>query len=319
MSSRVLVTGADGFIGKRLCQVLLDNGYTVRAALRRPPHNTELAGVEHVIIGDIGSDSRWEETLKNVDYVVHLAARVHVMNESVRDPLTEYREVNTAGTARLARQAAAQGVKRFIYISSIKVNGDATTGRPFSADDRPDPQDPYGVSKAEAEQQLREISKQMNMEVVTVRPPLVYGSGVGGNFLRLMRLVGSGVPVPLASIRNARSMVSLNNLTDLLLQCLEHPGAANETFLVSDGVDWSTPALLRCIAQHMDISVRLFPFPPAFLRLAGRVSRQSGVVNRLCDSLEVDIGKTRRRLDWVPLQPPSEAVRETVEWYLRTT
>ena len=316
LSSRVLVTGASGFIGNRLCQVLLDSGYTVRAAVRRSSQHLGLAAVEHVIVGDIGSDSRWDESLQHVDYVVHLAARVHVMKESLRDPLTEYREVNTAATAHLARQAAGQGVKRFIYVSSIKVNGEATAGRPFFADDMPDPQDPYGVSKAEAEQQLRDISEQVNMEVVIVRPPLVYGSGVGGNFLRLMQLVERGVPLPLASIHNARSMVSLNNMVDLLVRCLEHPGAANETFLAADGMDWSTPALLRCIAQYMGVSVRLFPLSPAFLRLAGRVSGQLGAVNRLCGSLELNINKTRELLDWVPPQQPHEAVRQAVDAYL---
>jgi nucleoside-diphosphate-sugar epimerase len=317
LSSRVLVTGASGFIGKRLCQVLLDHDYMVRAALRRPPQQMGLAAVEHVIVGDIGSDSCWDESLQDVDYVVHLAARVHVMKESVRDPLAQFREVNTAATARLARQAAEQGVRRFVYLSSIKVNGEATAGRPFFADDKPDPQDPYGVSKAEAELQLRSISEQSNMEVTIVRPPLVYGSGVGGNFLRLMRLLERHVPLPLASIRNSRSMVTLNNLTNLLIRCLEHPGAADEIFLASDGEDWSTPALLRCIAEHLGVSGRLFPFPPALLRLAGRLSGQPGVVNRLCDSLEVDINKTRELLDWVPLQSPDEAVRQAVEWYLK--
>lgn len=317
LSARVLVTGASGFIGKRLCRVLLDGGYTVRAALRQSSPQTRHVDREYAIVGDIGSNSRWERALQDVDYVIHLAARVHVMNESLRDPLTEYREVNTAATAQLARQAAGQGVKRFVYVSSCKVNGEATAGRPFSASDTPDPQDPYSVSKAEAESQLRSISEQLDMEVVIVRPPLVYGSGVGGNFLRLMRLLERGVPLPLASIRNTRSMVSLDNVTDLLVCCLEHPDAAGETFLVTDGTDWSTPALLRCIAHHMGVPARLFPCPPALLRLAGRVSGQLGAVNRLCDSLQLDISKTRELLDWAPPQPPDEAVQQAVEWYLK--
>lgn len=314
--SRILVTGANGFIGIRLCQVLVDGGYEVRAALRRDYPHDDLAAQEQAVVGDIGPGTRWEEALQGVDRVIHLAARVHVMKEVVADPLADFREVNLKGAVRLAEEAAELGVKRFVYVSSIKVNGEETNGHPITADAPPNPLDPYAISKAEAEAKLREIGARMKMEVVIVRPPLVYGAGVRGNFLRLMKLVERGLPLPLSQLHNSRSMVSLNNMSDLLVRCVEHPGAADEIFLVSDGVDWSTPELIRSIACHLGVPVRLFPVPLSLLKLAGSMTGQSGRVNRLCDSLEVDIDKTRDLLGWTPPQSPDEGVREAVEWYL---
>lgn len=314
--SRVLVTGANGFVGSQLCKILVEGGYDVRAALRRLHPQDGLAAQERVVVDDIGPDTRWDEALSSVDCVVHLAARVHVMKEVAADPLNEFRKVNRTGTVCLAEQAAEQGVKRFVYVSSIKVNGEETIGHSFSAGDLPNPLEPYAVSKAEAETELRELSVRMGMEVVIVRPPLVYGPGVRGNFLRLMKLVERGLPLPLAMVRNSRSMVSLKNLTEFLVRCLERPRAAGETFLVSDGLDWSTPELIRCIARHMGRPTRLLPVPLWLLKLAGRITGQLGTINRLCSSLEVDISKTRELLDWSPPQSPDEGVREAVEWYL---
>lgn len=314
--NHVLVSGANGFIGTRLCPLLKESNFNVTAAIRDQDSLNGSAGKDYAVVGEIGPKTHWKEALRNVDYVIHLAARVHVMKEMVGDPLTKYREVNTAGTVQLAKQAAEQGVKRFIYLSSIKVNGEKTNGHPFTADDLPSPQDPYGVSKAEAEEKLLEINACTSMEVVIVRPPLVYGAGVTGNFLRLMQVVERGVFLPLASIRNARSMITLENINDFILKCLEHPKAAGEIFLVSDGCDWSTPELIRCIACHMDVPAHLFPLPPSLFRLAGRVVSQLEKVNRLCDSLEVDIGKTRNFLEWVPPQLPDEGIKKAVQWYL---
>ena len=310
---KILILGANGFIGRGLCCVLMECDYEVRAALRRACLYDDCAVQQKVVVGNIGPDTRWDAALQDMDFVIHLAARVHIMTEATANPLTEFRKVNSAGTMRLAEQAASFGVKRFIYVSSIKVNGEKTSDYPFTADDLPNPQDPYSISKAEAEEQLREASTRLGIEVVIVRPPLVYGQDCKGNFLRLMKLVKLGLPLPFAMVNNKRSMVSLRNLCDLLVRCLESPRAQGETFLISDGMDWSTPKLVRTIAHHLEVPARLF-FAP--LRLAGRITGQSGVINRLCNSLQVDINKTQRLLDWTPPQPSDEGIRETVEWYM---
>ncbi|MCI5141414.1 MAG: SDR family oxidoreductase [Candidatus Electrothrix sp. ATG1] len=314
--SRVLVTGANGFIGRGLCCVLMECDYEVRAALRRTCLHDDCAAQQQVIVGDIGPDTQWDEALQDVDFVIHLAARVHIMKEASANPQAEFRKVNSAGTMRLAEQAASLGVKRFIYVSSIKVNGEETSDYPFTADDQPNPQDPYSISKAEAEEQLREVSTRMDMDVVIIRPPLVYGQGCKGNFLRLMKLVKLGLPLPFAMMSSKRSMVSLRNLCDLLVRCLESPRAPGETFLISDGMDWSTHKLIRTIAHHLEVPARIFFVPLPLLRLAGRITGQSGVINRLCNSLQVDINKTQRLLDWTPPQPSDVGIRETVEWYM---
>jgi nucleoside-diphosphate-sugar epimerase len=268
-------------------------------------------------VGNIGGHTDWTDAMTGVDIVVHLAARVHVMREDASDPLEAFREVNYLGTERLAEQAAEQGIKRFVYVSSIKVNGERTEGRPFTADDTPAPTDPYALSKFEAEQRLHEIGRSRGMEVVVIRPPLVYGPGVKGNFVRLMSWIDKGIPLPLDSVSNARSMISVDNLTDFLLRCLDHPKAAGQTFLVSDGAEWSTPELIRTIARHMGVKVRLFPLPIAVLDLLGRLTGSTSAVRRLCDSLEVDISKARVLLEWEPVQSPDAAIGETAKWYIR--
>ena len=308
----ILVTGANGFVGQALCGRLVELGFGVRGAVRR--EEARLAnGVAKTVVGVIDSNTDWSDALSGMDCVIHLAARVHVMHDVSSDPLTEFRRVNTAGTENLARQAAKAGVKRLVYVSSIKVNGESTALSPspspadgrgelicFSDADTPNPQDPYGVSKWEAEQALHQVAKETGMEVVIVRPPLVYGEGVKGNFAQMMRVLDRGIPLPLASVKNRRSLVHVGNLVDALILCATHSAAANQTYLVSDGEDISTPDLLRQLGIAMDHPARLFPCPPAMLKLAGRLTGKADQVDRLLGSLRVDSGKIRRELGWQP-------------------
>ncbi|MEN3373007.1 SDR family oxidoreductase [Dechloromonas sp. ZS-1] len=295
-----LVTGASGFVGQALCRRLHRDGIAVRGAVRTlkvPQGETE-----HVAIGCLASETDLTTALRNVDQVVHLAARVHVMNDKSSDPWAEFRRVNVDGTVNLASQAAAAGVKRFVFLSSIKVNGEWTeAGRPFTADDIPAPEDPYGVSKYEAEQLLRQIAAETGMEVVIIRPPLVYGPGVKANFEAMMRWLARGVPLPLAAVtENCRSLVALDNLVDLIVTCLHHPDAANQTFLVSDGEDLSTVQLLKRMGAAMGFPARLFYLPPAMLKLGASVLNKPSIYQRLCGSLQLDIAKTNQRLGWTP-------------------
>lgn len=266
-------------------------------------------------MGSLSSVTDWTVALRSVDQVVHLAARVHVMNDKSSDPLAEFRQVNVEGTANLARQAAAAGVRRFVYLSSIKVNGEFTQeGRPFTADDAPAPEDPYGVSKHEAEQALRQIAADTGMEVVIIRPPLVYGPGVKANFESMMRWLARGVPLPLAAVtQNRRSLVALDNLVDLIMVCLSHPAAANHTFLVSDGEDLSTAELLKRMGAAMGKPARLFYLPPVLLKLGAQVVKKPGIYQRLCGSLQLDITKTRRLLGWSPPVSVDEGLRRAAE------
>ncbi len=285
----------------------------VVAAVRRKAE-AQTEGVRQVQVGDLLPNTDWSMALQGIDGVVHCAARVHVMQDDVTDPLQAYREVNVNGTLNLARQAAQAGVGRFVYVSSIKVNGEATQpGRPFTADDVPAPLDPYGVSKLEAEQGLRNIEAQTSMEVVIVRPPLVYGPGVKANFESMMRWVARGIPLPLGAIHNARSMVALDNLVDLLVTCLTHPAAAGKTFLVSDGEDVSTTELLRRTAQTMGKKAFLLPVPASVLELGASLLGKRAVAQRLCGSLQVDIEKTRRLLGWSPPLTLDQGLKKAVE------
>lgn len=296
----VLVTGASGFLGSALCARFCKDGIFVRGAVRSL--SWELQGIESIGVGNISSKTDWSPALTKVQQVVHLAARVHVMNDKSSDPLTEFRRVNVDGTANLARQAAAAGVRRFVFVSSIKVNGEYTeVGQPFAADDTPAPEDPYGVSKHEAEQQLRQIVGETGMEVVIIRPPLVYGPGVKANFESMMRWLARGVPLPLAAIsNNRRSLVALDNLIDLIFTCLNHPAAANQTFLVSDGEDISTADLLRRMGGALGRPARLFYVPASALKYGAALVGREDVYQRLCGSLQVDIGHTQKLLNWVP-------------------
>ena len=256
---------------------------------------------EGVVVGAIDAETQWSEALRGIDTVVHLAARVHVMNDASENPMAEFRRINVAGTLNLARQAAAAGVKRFVFISSVKVNGERTApGRPFTETDAPNPQDAYGQSKHEAEQGLRLMAEDTGMEVVIIRPPLVYGPGVKANFAALMRAVQRGWPLPLGAVHNQRSLVALDNLVDFIVTCITHPKAANQTFLVSDGQDLSTTELVRGMAKAAGVPARLLPVPVWALQAAGALLGKGDAVQRLCGNLQVDISKARQLLGWVP-------------------
>lgn len=304
---RVLLTGATGFVGKALFERMHRSGLRVRSAGRSDP-----GFADHIAIPSIDGATDWARALADVAVVVHCAARVHVMDESAADPLAEFRRVNVEGTRALARQAAAAGVRRFIFLSSIKVNGEVTQGRPLTPFDQPAPDDPYGVSKLEAEEALRQISAETGMEIVIIRPVLVYGPGVKGNFRSMLSWLAKGMPLPLGAIHNQRSLVSLDNLVSLIVTCLEHPAAANQVFLASDGEDLSTTELLRRLARAIGRPARLLPVPPWALELAAAAVGKRDVARRLCGSLQVDITHTCETLGWRPIQTVDEALRKTV-------
>lgn len=312
----ILVTGATGFVGGRLISCLSRHGeYTrILAAVRHKPR-TLIGNVSFFESGCLSRTVDWGSALEGVLSVVHCAARVHVMRDACLDPLAEFRRVNVDGTANLARHAAAAGVSRFVFLSSIKVNGELTeAGRYFTAEDTPAPDDPYGLSKHEAEQVLRQISADTGMEVVIIRPPLVYGPGVKANFESMMRCLARGVPLPLAAVtENRRSLVALDNLVDLILTCLSHPAAANQTFLVSDGEDLSTADLIKRMGAAMGHPAHLFHTPPALLKLGAQLVNKPGIYQRLCGSLQLDIAKTRQLLGWVPPLSVEEGLRRAAE------
>lgn len=316
----VLVTGANGFIGRRLCSRLELLGWEVCQAHRSSEEMLLLhPSQKSIFLGDIGPSTDWKRALNGVDYVVHLAARVHVMKHDNADALGEFRRVNVAGTSNLSRQAAVAGVKRFVFLSSAKVNGESTeVGKPFTADDVPAPEDSYALSKYEAEQTLRKTAEETGMEVVIIRSPLVYGAGVKANFASMMGWLVRGVPLPLAAVTdNRRSLIALDNLVDLIVTCLEHPAAANQTFLASDGEDVSTADLIRRVGAALGYPVRLFGVPPSLLRLAGTLMNKSSVYRRLCGSLQLDITKTRKLLGWTPPISVDEGLRRTAKGFQR--
>lgn len=311
---RVLVTGATGFVGEAVVfRMLLDKVYAPVAAVRG---ESRLSGLCEVVPFDLSASVELPAFVQ-IDTVVHCAARVHVMSDTAADPLTKFREINVQGTTRLARKAAESGVRRFVFISSIKVNGEATLpGRPFKADDQPAPVDPYGISKCEAEVRLREIGRETGMEIVIIRPPLVYGPGVKANFLSMMTWLRKGFPLPLGALRNQRSLVALGNLVDLIVTCIAHPAAANQTFLVSDGEDLSTTRLLRRMAAALGRRAFLLPLPQMLLRTTAQLLGKGDVAQRLCGSLQVDIDKTRSLLQWSPPISVDKALKVTATHYL---
>jgi nucleoside-diphosphate-sugar epimerase len=312
LSMKILSTGANGFVGRALCAELARRECFVRGVVRETSRASGLR-CELVYVGHIGPATDWSEALEGVEVVVHLAARVHVMQEVIADPLNEFRLVNVGGTLNLARQAAAAGVRRFVFLSSIKVNGEATQlGSPFNADDEPLPKDSYSISKLEAEQCLRDIARQTCMEVVIIRPPLVYGPGVKANFAVMIRLLKRGVPLPLGVIHNKRSLVALDNLVDLLVTCIFHPAAANQIFLVSDGEDVSTTELLLRMGQALGCPARLLAVPVSWLKLAAAMVGKQDVAQRLCGNLQVDISKARKLLGWVPPVSLGEGLRRAM-------
>jgi nucleoside-diphosphate-sugar epimerase len=307
----ILVTGSSGFVGQAVATEAARRGLAVRAVARRAQHFA--AGtIETGVAPELDAASDWSALLAGVDAVIHTAARVHVMRDTSSEPLQEFRRVNVEGTLRLARQAAQAGVRRFVFLSSIKVNGEENINdMPFRASDIPRPGDPYGVSKLEAETALRLVESETGMEVVAIRPVLVYGPGVRANFAAMMRWVRRGVPLPFGAVRNQRSLVALPNLVDLVLTCAQHPKAAGQTFLVSDGDDLSTTELLRRIAQALNVPSRLIPVPAGLLELGARVVGREDLARRLLGSLQVDITWTRERLGWTPPCPVDVALRAT--------
>jgi nucleoside-diphosphate-sugar epimerase len=316
--SKVLVTGANGFIGQALCQKLVADGWSVAGAVRNEASAGKLQGeVESVIVGAVGPDTDWVQALSGVDSIVHLAAQVHVMRDLAAEPTADYWAVNVAGTEHLAQMAASMRVRRFIFMSSIKVNGE---GRqiPYTEYDKPMPSDPYGISKYEAEQRLNVITARTDLEVVVLRPSLVYGPQVKANIPRLFKVINMGIPLPLANVRNQRSMIFLGNLIDAIILCIDHPKAAGKTYLLSDGEDTSTPELIQKVASMLGKPPRLFPFSLTLLRQLAKVAGKSEAVSRLLDSLSVDGSKICTELGWTPRVTMTEGLAQTAKWYLQS-
>jgi nucleoside-diphosphate-sugar epimerase len=293
----ILVTGGTGFIGNQLVKSIRENpSLKLTCSVRRAA-----ACSYEVFINGLDADTDWSTALENQDVLIHAAARAHIIKDKALDPLAEYRMVNVEGTLNLARQAVKAGVRRFIFISSIKVNGEQTPlGKLFCSRDLPSPEDLYGISKHEAEVGLRELAAETGMEVVVIRPPLVYGLNVKGNFASMIKLVGKGLPLPLGAVDNKRSLVALDNLVDLIITCIDHPGAENETFLVSDGEDLSTTQLLRDVAEAMGKPSRLIPISAGLLQFGAMLLGKKAVAQRLLGSLQVDISHTQKCLNWTP-------------------
>lgn len=322
MTARVLVTGANGFVGRALVAQLLHCGRRVTAVLRGPVHASArecTSPLRTVQVGELAPVTDWRLALDGVDAVVHCAARVHVMRETAADPMAAFRRVNVDGTLQLAKQAEAAGVRRFVFISSIGVNGAETFGAPFTPDDVPAPHSAYAQSKHEAELGLQALARESGLEVVIIRPPLVLGPGAPGNFDRLMRALHRGMPLPFGAVHNRRSLVALGNLVSLIETCLDHPAGANQVFLVSDGKDISTTDLLNGVAAALGTRARLIRVPAAVLKAVARLTGQAQLAQQLCGSLQVDISKTRGLLGWAPVVRLDQALEEAAREFLART
>ncbi len=319
MADRILITGANGFIGSALCRFLQGSSYFVRGAVRAQAQcsvidHSQLSGVEWMVLHDQSSADETRRRLQGVETIIHLAGRVHVMDDPAVNPLHEFRSLNVAWTERLARSAAEEGVRRFIYLSSIKVNGEQSM-TPYTEEDSPNPQDPYGISKWEAEQALATVSSQTGLETVVIRSPLVYGPGVRGNFLQLLTLLRKGIPLPLARVENRRSMIYRANLVDILARCIDAKVVAGQTYLVSDGEDLATPELIRRLGKTLESTPRLWPLPLSILRGFGQLVGKQQVVDRLLGSLQVNSLKIMRELNWSPPFSVDQGLDETASWF----
>ncbi|ACE91944.1 NAD-dependent epimerase/dehydratase family protein [Rhizobium phaseoli] len=308
---RCLVTGAAGFVGSPLVERLHAEKICDLVVTTRSQTSVFPDDVRHFPI-EMTDSTDWTAALAGVDVILHLAARVHIMNDRAADPLAEFRRTNTAATLNLAEQAARAGVKRFVFVSTIKVNGEENN-RPFRHDDAPMPIDPYGISKLESEIGLREIAARTGMEVVIIRPPLVYGPGARGNFALLVGLVRKRIPLPFASLKNRRTLVAVQNLVDLIITCAAHPAAGGEIFLAGDGEDLSTPELIRGIAAGLGVKPMLIPFPSALLHMAAKAVGKEAVYQRLCGSLQVDMSQARKVLGWTPVVTPRQGLKLAVK------
>lgn len=324
--SCVMVTGANGFVGWYFCTEAIRRGLRIRSVTRTACNLP--TGAEAAVVGTIDGKTDWTDALCGVDVVIHLAARVHIVKDSSRDPLSEFLQVNLHGTENLAQQSVRAGIKRFVYVSSIKVNGESTffpgrssaSGRAeqdvFTESYKPDPHGPYAISKWQAEQALQRISQESGMEIVIVRPPLVYGPGVKGNFVSLLNAIEKGIPLPLAGARNVRSMVYVGNLVDALLACAKHPSAAGQTYIVSDGEAVSTAALVDMIAHALGRPNRSFYFPQGLLRAVAALLGRSDQADKLYGPLRVSDAKIRSELGWIPPYTLEQGLHATAEWYL---
>jgi nucleoside-diphosphate-sugar epimerase len=316
--NRILVTGASGFVGRSLCNHLVSQGFQVRGTLLAWESAKALAdGVVPVVVEPLQGETEWGDALNGVDTVIHLAARVHIMSDPSADPLLEFTRVNCDGTSRLAREAVKAGVRRLVFVSSVKVHGEEAA-KPYTEESPASPTDPYGISKWQAEQALREVESRSSLQVVVLRPTLVYGPGVKANFLNMMKVIHYGTPLPLASVRNRRSLIYLGNLVDALATCATHPGAAGKTFLVSDGEDLSTPELLRLTASALGTSARLFHFSTSLMQLTGKLTGKSPQMSRLTGSLAVDSSRIRTELGWRPPFSIEQGLKATAQWFLAT-
>jgi len=315
-TEKVLVTGANGFVGRAVCKTLLEAGYVVHAATRQPLPLDPDSQLIPCQIGNIDGETDWSAALDGCSFVIHLAARTHVLRETDSDPTSAYRSTNTAGTINLAQQAAKAGVRRFIFLSSIKVNGEGRNAA-YTEKDDPNPQDDYGRSKWEAEQQLRGVAANVPMDVTILRPPLVYGPHVGANFLQLMKIVDRSIPLPFGNVQNQRSILYVENLADLIKHCLNASSTSGETFLVDDSDPLSTPDLVQGIATALKRAPRLIPFPLTLVETAARMVGQAERLNRLTGSLHIDRSHLTETLKWQPPYTMAEGLQQTADWYTK--
>ena len=314
---KILITGASGFVGQSLIPTLKHHNIQVRQVAREQAYsNQEHSNIdEFYYVRDFAEKDVWQAALSDCDVVIHLAARVHVMQDVAVNPLEAFLAVNLQGTVNLATAAAKAGIKRFVFVSSVKVNGEFTQNQPFAESDLPNPQDPYAISKYEAEKALRQIEKETGMQVVILRPPLIYGAGVKANFAALLKLVDKKLPLPLANINNKRSFIYVNNFVDVIITCATHPNAAGHTYLVSDGENVSMPQLIKKIAIALNKPSYLFPFPISIMRFFAKLVGKAASVDRLTESLVIDSLKIRRELGWKPPFTMAEGLQVTADWY----